>query len=74
MNQILLFVFCRTVNLNFGQGKISVREQELTRRVQDLINENYDEPINGNFLHVTSTVLADLHTSSESETEDGEEQ
>ena len=74
MNQLLFFVFCRTVNLNVGQGKISVREQELARRVQALVNEDYDEPIIGNFPHVTSTVLADLHTSSESETKDEEEQ
>ena len=39
-----------------------------------MINENYEEPVNGNFPDVTSTVLADLHTSSESETEDEEEQ
>ena len=39
-----------------------------------LINENYEEPVNGNFPDVTATVLADLHTSSESETEDEEEQ
>ena len=38
-----------------------------------LINENYEEPVNGNFPDVTSKVLADLHTSSESETEDEEE-
>ena len=39
-----------------------------------LINENYEEPVNGNFPDVTLTILADLHTSSESETENEEEQ
>ena len=39
-----------------------------------LINENYEEPVNGNFSDVTATVLADLQTSSQSETEDEEEQ
>ena len=37
-----------------------------------LINENYDELVNGNVPDATSTVLADLHTSSESEIEDKE--
>ena len=39
-----------------------------------LINENYEEPVNGNFPVVTATVLADFRESSESETEDKEEQ
>ena len=74
MNQILFL----SVELSLwisAKGKYQyVHEQELARRVQDLINDNYDELINGNFPHITSTVLADLHTLSESETEDEEEQ
>ena len=35
---------------------------------------NYKEPVNGKFPNVTSTVLANLHTSSESETKNEEVQ
>ena len=51
---------------------------DTNKRVLDtyrtLINENYEEPVNGNFPNMTATVLADLQTSSESETEDKDEQ
>ena len=43
-------------------------------KYRTLGTENYEEPINGDFSDATATVLADLHTSSESETEDEEKQ
>ena len=39
-----------------------------------LIKGAYEERANGKFPYVTSTVLAVLHTSSESKTEDEEDQ
>ena len=39
-----------------------------------LIDEKYEEPVNGNFPDVPAPVLADLQTLSESQTEDEEEQ
>ena len=54
--------------------RLSGANENTLHTYKTLINENYEQPINGNFADVTATVLAELHTSSESETEDKEEQ
>ena len=54
--------------------QLSDENQKALDIYRSLIHENYEEPVNGNFPDVTAAVLADLETSSESDTEDEDEE